>query len=200
MKPDPRFQKQPKDFWAHVRSISQELGYTERGRRTIKVPSLAQIIAGLRSLGLKTEHVADAADRATPFGNVLLDYFHHRAEVLNTFVEPRLMEGARAKKLFEEMCEKYEPEPCDIPWNKQKGKKKAPAYLTAIIGMIIRANAHGLPCDFDPRSLTTVTRDGKPVRTLARRVRRSFSECCQPNCRVGDQGVLLHDDVREPGC
>ncbi len=31
MRPEERFLKQPKDFWAMVRTISQKLGYTVRG-------------------------------------------------------------------------------------------------------------------------------------------------------------------------
>ncbi len=38
MKPDKRFLRQPKSFWANVRSLSQKLGYTEGGQ--IKIPTL----------------------------------------------------------------------------------------------------------------------------------------------------------------
>ena len=41
MKPNPRFLNLPKDFWANVRLVSQEVGYTVRGQKEIKVPSLA---------------------------------------------------------------------------------------------------------------------------------------------------------------
>ena len=41
--------------------------------------------------------------------------------------------------------------------NKQKGEKKAVAYFTGLINMLIEANAKGYPCDFDPRELTTIT-------------------------------------------
>ena len=34
MKPDPRFLNQPKSFWANVRTISQEVGYTEPPKDT----------------------------------------------------------------------------------------------------------------------------------------------------------------------
>jgi hypothetical protein len=64
--------------------------------------------------------------------------------------------------------------------NKQKGKKRAPAYLTGIINMLIEANAQGLPCDYDPRTLTVVTRDGSPFRTLARRVDGAFPSAVNP--------------------
>lgn len=46
--------------------------------------------------------------------------------------------------------------------------------------MLIEANSNGLPCDFDPRELTTVTRDGAPLRTLARRVDGAFPGAVNP--------------------
>jgi hypothetical protein len=64
--------------------------------------------------------------------------------------------------------------------NKQKGKKRTPAYLTGIINMLIEANAEGLPCDYDPHKLTVVTRDGSPLRTLARRVDGAFPSAVNP--------------------
>ena len=64
--------------------------------------------------------------------------------------------------------------------NKQKGEKKAPAYLTGMINMLIEANAEGLPCDYDPRKLTTVTIDGAPLRTLARRIDGAFPSVINP--------------------
>lgn len=64
--------------------------------------------------------------------------------------------------------------------NKQKGSKKAPAYLTGIVNMLIEANAGGLPCDYDPRQLTTVTLGDAPLRTLARRVDGAFPSTVNP--------------------
>src|SRR5207302_197012 len=107
------------------------------------------------------------------------DYFDYRATVLNTFVEPRLMNVARVKPLFKELRAKLKPL-CPLPMNKQKGKKKTHAYLTGIINMLIEANSKGLPCDYDPRELTTVTRAGVPVRTLARRVDGAFPSPVNP--------------------
>lgn len=51
--------------------------------------------------------------------------------------------------------------------NKQKGEKKAVALLTGIVNMLIEENLNGLPCCYDPRTLTTVTQAGVPVRTLS---------------------------------
>jgi len=46
--------------------------------------------------------------------------------------------------------------------------------------MLVEANAKGVPCDYDPRELTTVTRDGAPLRTLARRVDGAFPSAVNP--------------------
>lgn len=40
--------------------------------------------------------------------------------------------------------------------------------------MLIEQNAEGMVCDYDPRKLTTITRSGAPLRTLARRVDGAF--------------------------
>lgn len=127
----------------------------------------------MEQLDLKTSHIIDMRARPTKFGITLIDYFHHRAKVLNEVVEPNLMNKDSAKVMFEEQRKRLSPK-CPIPLNKQKGEKKAPAFFTAIINMIIEANAEGLPCDYDPRELTTITKDNEPVRTLARRVDGAF--------------------------
>lgn len=180
MKADLRFVKQNKQFWAHVRTISEEVGYSERGKAQVKVPTLAEILAALRNLELRTDHVAGAMGRPTPFGALLLDYFRYRGEALHRYAEPNLMDVEQAKLVFEELKARYSPEDLDIPWNKQKKEKKAPAYLTAIVAMIIRAHAPGMQYDLNPQSLTTVTRNGKPLRTLARRVDGAFPSVVNP--------------------
>jgi hypothetical protein len=57
---------------------------------------------------------------------------------------------------------------------------KTPAYLTGIVNMLIEASANGLPCDYDPHQLTTVTKNGLPLRTLARRVDGAFPSSVNP--------------------
>lgn len=179
MKPDSRFQRQPKHFWANVRTISQHVGYTQRSKGQIKVPSLAEMEAAFLDLGLHSKHILNSRGELTEIGAALSKYFSYRAEILNTFVEPRLMDMGQAKILFDQLRAKLKPK-CPIPMNKQKNEKKSPAYLTAIINMLIEANANGLPCDYDPRELTTVTRNGSPLRTFARRVDGAFPGAVNP--------------------
>ena len=79
MQPDPRFLKQAKDFWANVRTISQEVGYTDRKGGAILVPTLPQIRKAFNGLNLDTEHIMDANDILTSDGHLLMQYFEYRA-------------------------------------------------------------------------------------------------------------------------
>jgi hypothetical protein len=179
VKPESRFQRQPKHFGANVRTISQKLGYTERGAGVLKVPSLEEMRSALAALNLKSDHVVDAANRPTPLGETLRDYFSLRAAVLNNAVEPFLMTVEQAAKLFAAQKTRLRPS-CPIPMNKQKGEKATVAYFTGLINMLIEANAEGYSCDFNPRELTTVTLRDVPLRTLARRVDGAFPRAINP--------------------
>jgi hypothetical protein len=173
VKPDPRFLNQPKHFWANVRSISQYLGYTVRGTGQILVPDLGAITKALGEMGLGTDDVVPKDGTPTAIGDSLVAYFAHRANVLNHFVEPRLMDAEQAAAAFKRV-QKATKSKLPVPMNKQKGDKKKPAFLTAIINMLIHANIGGIECDFDPRELTTFTHMSAPLRTLARRVDGAF--------------------------
>lgn len=179
MKPDPRFLNQPKSFWANVRSISQHVGYTSRGKGQILVPDLARMVKALSELGLDSTHVAGPSGEPTKIGDLLCAYFAYRAEVLNNSVEPRLMDAKQAARAFLRV-RKQTKSKLPVPMNKQKGDKKKPAYLTAIVNMLIDANIGGLPCDYDPRALTSFTRTGTPLRTLARRIDGAFPSTVNP--------------------
>lgn len=179
MKADSRFLGQSRSFWANVRLLSQEIGYTVRGEGRILVPTLEQIVTALTNLGLNSAHFRQKNKEPTELGRVLLAYFAHRADVLDNFVEPRLMDAGRAKEVFEDFRASFEPS-CPLPMNKQKKEKRAPAYLTGLINMIVEAYSGSSACNYDPRQLTTVTRNGLPVRTLSRRVDGAFPAVTNP--------------------
>ena len=183
MVPDKRFLRQPKRFWANVRLLSQHIGYTARsakkGSGSIKVPNLAEIIDAFRAMDLSSVHVCTSPTTLTPFGQILIEYFQYRAQVLNQQVNQNLMDGAEAKHEFDTLKQKLEPK-CPIPMNKQKGDKRAPAYLSGIVNMLVEANADGLPCNYNPLELTTFTKDRQPIRTLARRVDGTFPSTVNP--------------------
>ena len=179
MKANLRFLSQPKEFWANVRTISQEVGYTERGKDAIKIPSLQSVREEFSKLGLSTAHIADDDNTLTDFGQCLFDYFAFRATILNGTVRHHFMKKDSALVEFMRLKKQLKPK-CPLPMNKQKAEKKNYAFLTGIVNMLIEANVGSAPCDYDPRSLTTITHNAMPLRTLARRVDGAFPSVINP--------------------
>lgn len=178
MKANNRFKSMPKSFWADVRTISQENGYTNRKIGTLKVPTIKEIESVYIALSLDKSHITNNG-KATEHALNLVNYFQYRAEVLQQVVKPKLMDADKAKKVYERLYKTYQPK-CPIPMNKQKGEKKAPAFLTSIINILIEHHLKGLDCDYDPRKLATITYNNTPLRTLARRVDGAFPSTVNP--------------------
>ena len=179
MKPEQQFLSLHKEFWANVRTISQEVGYTERGAGTIKIPKLKDIKIKFKDLKLDTHHICNEAEQLTEFGKTLFAYFEYRAKILNGFVQSQLMNKEAAEIEFEKIKSRLNPS-CPLPLNKQKGEKKNYAFLTGMVNMLIEEGLEGLNCDYDPRALTTITHNGQPLRTLARRVDGAFPSVINP--------------------
>jgi hypothetical protein len=179
VKPDSRFQGLPKHFWANVRTISQQIGYTDRATSSIRVPSQAEMKNALVKLELSDKHLFEASGSLTALGLKLTEYFAFRAQVINQTVRPLLMDVKEAEKLFRQVRISLKSKTV-VPMNKQKGKKKKPAFLTGMVNMIVDAHRAELKCELDPRRLTSVTADGMPLRTLARRVDGAFPSAINP--------------------
>jgi hypothetical protein len=176
VRPSQQFLRKSKSFWASVRSLSQHVGYSKGN--TIIVPSVQQMAGAFRDLGLDDGKLISHGAR-TPLAGDLTEYFSERARVLMQHVEPRLMDADRARTVFQDLRRRFHPQ-CPLPMNKQKGDKRAEAFLTGIVNMFVERHAGGLPCDYDPRELTTITRDAAPLRTLARRVDGAFPSTVNP--------------------
>lgn len=174
MKPDPRFLAQPLEFWAHVKSISQQLGYTDKATKQIKVHSIPSMVVALQKLGLQTQHLVD-----TNLGAELEAYFLHRAIALNEQVQHDLMNKAQAEAVFTELRERLKPTRA-LTMNKQKGDKQNHAFLTGIVNMLLESELGGRSVDYNPKSLVTITRSGMPYRTLSRRFDGCFPSTVNP--------------------
>lgn len=177
MQPNPQFRQQSKLFWANVRTISQTLGYASGGK--VRTYTLDDLRLAMHKVGLGDYHLANTQNQSTALASDLIAYFDYRADVLNEYVEPLLMDAPRARAAFETLSKALSPKR-PFPMNKQRGEKKQVAYLTAMVNMIIEANIGDVPCDYDPRILTTVTRDNQPLRTLSRRMDGCFPSCVNP--------------------
>ncbi len=179
MKAHENFLDLPNNFWALVRLVSQEVGYTDRKTKDVRVPSIEDIVPKLENFDIDYDRWSQIKAKNENFGNLLHDYFTYRADILNQYVQPRLMDAERAKATFEYHRKRLNPS-CPLPMNKQKREKKAPSYLTGLVNMLVEENAQGYSCDYDPQKLTTITRDGMPIRTLARRVDGAFPSSHNP--------------------
>lgn len=182
MQPNQKYVGLPKAFWANIRTISQEVGYTERPKRQtgvrgqvgpIKVPSPQEVKAAFQAIQLSADHLIGKGDKLTSVGKLVFDYFAFRADLLNRTIEPLLMNASEAELAFEQFRRKT-PGTDVIPMNKQSGLMKKPAYFTGIINMLIEEHLDGCPCNFNPQELTTVTRNREPYRTMARRIDGAF--------------------------
>lgn len=176
MKPIERFLRKPKSFWASVRSLSQKIGYSKGDNVT--VPTAHEIATAFHELGLDPNRILNNGSK-TQLANELLEYFTERSRSLTEIVKPNLMSAEEAKNEFLAMSARINPR-CPIPMNKQKGDKKAESFLTGLVNMSIEAHSKGMNCNFDPRELTTITKNGEPLRTLARRVDGAFPSAVNP--------------------
>jgi hypothetical protein len=179
MKAERRFLTQKPAFWAYVRSISQKIGYTKRGEHTIRVPTPQELADALAVLGLLSKHIISSDGALTPFGRDLIDYFQLRAAKLNDEARPNLMNKAQAKALFGRLKKSCKIK-FVVPMNKQKGDKSGAAYLTGIVNILIAKTIDCHDCDYSPRQLTTFTKDGLAVATLARWVDGAFPSTVNP--------------------
>ncbi len=182
MQPNREFVGLPKAFWANIRTISQKVGYTVKLKRQagvqgqpgpLKVPTLEEMKVALESINLTSKHLMNESGRPTDLGKLLVRYYNYRADVLTRIVEPALMDATKAEQLFHKLQQELKST-AKPPMNKQSLEKKRPAYFTGIINMLIESNIHGLPCNYNPQELTTVTRNNEPFRTLARRIDGAF--------------------------
>lgn len=179
MRAESKFLSLGKTFWANVRTVTEQVGYTDPVSKQVKVPTLNEIALALDRIRLSSSHIVSPLGNPTALGTTLLEYFQHRAKILNGHVEPRLMTAGRAKEVFDQLTKQFSPT-CPIPMNKQTGSKKAPAYFTGIVNILVEAYSDGLGCDYDPQRLTTFTANGSPLRTLARRVDGAFPSTTNP--------------------
>ena len=173
MLPDDRFVSQTKRFWANVRAISESVGYSSRGENLVKTATVPEIAQALARRGLDVNQVIDNQEHPTQFGQLICDYFDHRAFVLNGYVREHLMDVERAARIFRDLKSRLNPT-CPLPMNKQRGIMRAPAYFSGIINMLVEANSAGMPCDYEPGALFTVERDGELIFTSSRRLDGAF--------------------------
>ncbi len=150
MKPNQNFLNKDINFWANVRAFSEKIGYTKRGKESVLKFTENDIRKSIPSVDLKRENYFKSDNSPTTLTLDIIRYSNYRADVLNNFVSKKLLNRDTAKALFYKLRTQYQPS-CPIPMNKQKGIKKAEAFFTGIINMLIEANIKGHEVDYDPK-------------------------------------------------
>lgn len=112
MKPDPRFVGQPARFWANVKLVSEQVGYSVRGPRgqikTLRKYSLDDVVRVYRDEGLD----ADFTNRERAFLDNVLAYMNYRADLIQNAVQPLLMDRdllPNLPSIIRRVCSGYAP-------------------------------------------------------------------------------------------
>jgi hypothetical protein len=67
MIPDERFCNLPANFWAYIRIIGEQIGYTRRGENKILSPDIISIKTAFSRIGLKSHEIVDEKGNPTTF-------------------------------------------------------------------------------------------------------------------------------------
>lgn len=181
MKAFEKFRHQSHAFWGLVRFVSQELGYTNRRTKEIRVYSERDIKKLLKAKGYNAQ---DDVIRA------VVEYAAARADYLNNTVKTNLMNIDTARSEYESLHAIWEADKylCKIPMNKQSGKKKHELYLSAIVNILtektVRENGKfsGVKCFADDpnKYLCVVDQDNYIACAASRRMDGAYPDLASP--------------------
>lgn len=171
MKAFDEFQREDKSFWFFIRFVSEKLGYTNRKTRQVKKYTKEEI----EKLCLEENIKVDPET----VHNVV-KYLEKRADILNNFVELKLMNVDEAREIYE-IIKSEKSHKCKEILNKQKGNKKQPAYFTNIITMLAEEElGNEQSFDPDPRGLIYMLNNGKIIGASSRRFDGAYKSIYSP--------------------
>lgn len=180
MKASPVYTNQSHVFWAHVRLLSQEIGYTSRrSADSIYVWSYDDLLRAFERLGLDTVILGNK-NNPSLFAEDLLGYSKYRADLLVERVKPNLMTGTEAEKLFNALILENPDVKAPIPMNKQTGTKRKISYFTAIINILFSKHLGEKNCNYDPRKLAFSLQEEKVGATYSRRFDGAYPDVTDP--------------------
>ena len=167
MKPNVLFRGQGNGFWAIMKYVSEQAGYTVRRTKgnpvsRLKVLKPDEIRHTLEKCDI--DHGAISEEEYS----LASRYLHYRADILTHEVEPALMNREQAQQCFFELKERINPKH-PIPMNRQKGNKRHEAYLAAMVGMLAEEVFGPTNLVNDSQKLAIITEDGSLKGIFSRR-------------------------------
>lgn len=156
MKPFNEFRNMDASFWALIRFVSENMGYTDKKHNIVKNYSEKEIriLCQKNNINISNNDLTNA-----------LTYTRMRADLLNLFAESMLMDAPAANEEYKkwEQLHRIGNYFCKLPLNKQKGEKKQIAFFTAIVNILAENTireytglTNNLGFDDDPRRLTYI--------------------------------------------
>jgi len=159
MRANPIFVNKSPKFWAHVKFLSEQIGYSKRGAAQLRTHCMEDIEVVMNGCNfyLDKELLSE-----------VLCYLCWRADILNNKIAPLLMNREEVSIEHKKIYDRVQPSK-PLPMNKQKGEKRHPAYLSSIVGMIAE-HVFG-PTGFidDARRLSIITSNNHLEEIFSRR-------------------------------
>jgi hypothetical protein len=179
MKPNEKYKPRSGRFWAHVKYLSEQIGYSYRGSKGPR--------GSLRHYDLDTAvnvlHSAFHDERRIKideeFVAEVIGYMNFRTDAITKFVEPVLMTRDQAREEYLKLKDAYRPQ-LAASFNKQKGEKRHEAYLSSMVQIIAEAEFGHDGFVNDARRLATIWRDGDLYHTFSRRFDGAYPDVRDP--------------------
>ena len=179
MKSFPEYKNKDYIFWAHVKFLSEKLGYSDRKTQGSKKYIQTEVISCFTEFKFNTSHLIDDKFQLTNFGKSILDYLNKRSDLLNKYFLSNFMNRDEARIEFEKLHKRLNPK-CNLPLNKQKGEKKHYAFLSCIVNMLTEQTLGDVHFDDNPMKLATIVDKNKPIRVFSRRFDGAFPSTINP--------------------
>lgn len=179
MKPNPRYHRKPGRFWAHVKYLSEQIGYSERKKRGAPPALKRYTVSDAERLLREACHEDSRIDVDTDLVPEVIQYMNFRTETITNSVEPVLMTRDEARESYHALREEHKPT-LPAAMNKQKGEKRHEAYLAGMV-QIVAETIFG-PDRFvrDAQTLSTIWQDGELKHTFSRRFDGAFPDVRNP--------------------
>jgi hypothetical protein len=179
MKPVNKYKGQSLRFWAHVKFLSERIGYSTRKTKIkpseLKHYTLDDAAVAFEAFNLSTKSFGSNNE----FIASILEYMNYRANILNNVVSKKFMTKDEAKSEFDKLHAEINPKTA-LLYNKQKGDKRHPAYLACMVQMIAEKQMGEGEFVNDAQNLSIVTKNEFLEMIFSRRFDGAYPSIINP--------------------
>lgn len=158
MKPNDKFKPRSGRFWAHVKYLSEQIGYSAKSTKgtdgALRYYELSDAIAILHS----AYHDERNINIDEEFVGGVIEYMHFRTDAITRFVEPALMSKDEAQREYLQLKKDYSPKLAAL-FTRLKGDMRHEAYLASMVQIIAEAAFGHDGFRNDPSRLATIWRN-----------------------------------------